>query len=109
MPEFRYEYSISLKKPLKKLGIRRAFTGAAQFSPMTDAKVCIDDVLHKTYIDVNKDGTEAAAVTAVMMKASAVYTRKNVKVYLTRPFVYAIIEKKTGIPLFFGAVNEVTR
>ena len=110
MPEFCYEYSRSLKKPLKKLGIRKAFTGAAQFSGMTDAKVCIDDVLHKTYIDVNKEGTEAAAVTAVMMKATALPDRNKVrKVYLTRPFFYAIIEKKTGIPLFAGAVNEVTR
>ena len=110
MPEFRYEYSRSLKAPLRKLGIRRAFTGAAQFSGMTSAKICIDDIIHKTYIDVNRDGTEAAAVTAVMMKATSIPDRNKVKkVYLTRPFIYAIIEKQTGIPLFIGAVNEVTR
>ena len=110
MPEFKYEYSVSLKKPLVKMGIRQAFGPAADFSKMTDAKIFIDEILHKTCIDVNKDGTEAAAATAVLMKAGAVFTKTEVKkVYLTRPFVYAIIDTKTGIPLFLGAVNEVSK
>lgn len=108
MPEFKYEFSLSLKKTLKKIGIKKAFASSANFSKMADEKVCIDDVLHKTYIDLNKDGTEAAAVTAVLMKASSVYMPEKIKqVYLDRPFVYAIIDVKTGVPLFIGAVQSL--
>ena len=73
MPEFSYEYKVSLKKPLKKMGIKKAFAGGADFSNMTDSSVCIDQVLHKTFIRLDKDGTEAAAVTAVLAKETAVF------------------------------------
>ncbi|MBR2188171.1 MAG: serpin family protein [Eubacterium sp.] len=110
MPEFSYDYSCSMTKPLKKLGIKTAFSGAADFSRMASPSICIDDVLHKTHIELNKDGTEAAAVTAIMMKASAAFPARQPtikKVYLNRPFVYAIIDTETGLPLFIGAVRNL--
>ena len=75
---------------------------------MSGSEIHIDDVLHKTHIDVDESGTEAAAVTAVVMKANAVFPAKPQiikKVYLNRPFVYAIIDTQTGMPLFMGIVN----
>ena len=76
---------------------------------MTDDSVCIDEILHKTYIDVNKNGTEAAAATALIMKESSFLIGQEVKrVYLDRPFVYAIIDVKSGVPLFIGTVNSVS-
>ena len=108
MPEFRYDYSASLVNPLKKMGILSAFTPAADFSKMSSSGICIDDILHKTYIDLNKDGTEAAAVTALIMKNSSIPMKmEEKKVYLNRPFVYAIIDTDTGIPLFIGTLNHV--
>ncbi|MBQ9062787.1 MAG: serpin family protein [Eubacterium sp.] len=109
MPEFKYEYEVSLNKPLKKMGIRRAFQNTADFSNMTDSKIEIDAVLHKTFIDLNKNGTEASAATAIMMKASAAPPEKTSvkKVYLNRPFVYVILDVKSGAPLFIGVVKEV--
>ena len=109
MPEFKYEYEVSLNKPLKKMGIRRAFNGTADFSKMSDSRLKIDAVLHRTFIDLNKYGTEASAATAIMMKASAAKPVKTSvkKVYLTRPFVYAILDVKSGAPLFIGVVKEV--
>ena len=109
MPEFSYEFSASLKKPLQKAGVRIAFTDGADFGKMTDQSVSIDDILHKTYIKLDKDGTEAAAVTAAVMKANSILRpeAKIKKVYLNRPFVYAIIDSESGIPLFLGIVNEV--
>ena len=109
MPQFGYDYSASLVRPLQELGIRTAFTGRADFSKMTASRVRIDDVLHKTHIKVTKDGTEAAAATAVLAKATSILRPDPVtkEVYLDRPFVYAIIDAETGIPLFIGAVYNI--
>ncbi|MBQ2627738.1 MAG: serpin family protein [Eubacterium sp.] len=110
MPEFSYEDSMSLEKPLRRMGLKTAFTARANFSKMANTSLQIDDVLHKTYISVDKNGTEAAAVTAVMMRAMAAPPLQKPeikKVYLNRPFVYAIVEKKTGVPLFLGVVKKV--
>ena len=109
MPEFKYSYSVSLNKPLQKMGMKTSFTRAADFSKMTKNPVCVDEILHKTFIDVNKKGTEAAAVTAVMMKASSAYMPEIEirEVFLDRPFVYAIVDVSSGIPLFLGITNDV--
>ena len=109
MPEFKYEYEKSLKKPFQSLGVKIAFSDKADFSGMTNLPVKIDDILHKTYIDLNKNGTEAAAVTAVLVAETTAYEPEKTikKVYLNRPFVYAIIDTKTGLPLFLGAVNTI--
>ena len=109
MPVFKYEYNVSLANILKKMGIRSAFTDNADFSRMSKEGIHIDDVLHRTYIDVNKTGTEAAAVTAVVMKAnSAPGPKPQIKeVYLDRPFVYGLVDMDTGIPLFLGIVRTV--
>lgn len=95
-------------EPLRVMGIRKAFSDDADFSSMAEPSLCIDEVLHKTHIALNMEGTEAAAVTAVITKATAhidtkKYTHKYV--YLDRPFVYAIIDTKTGLPLFLGTVR----
>ena len=91
------------------MGIRQAFSPKADFSNMSEEPFYVDDILHKTFIRVDKDGTEAAAVTAVMMKASAFFMQREKimkKVYLDRPFVYAIVDTATGIPLFLGVVEK---
>ena len=110
LPEFGYDYEISLTKPLQKLGITLAFSDAADFSQMAAEPVCIDEVLHKTHIELDQNGTEAAAVTAIVMKASSAmdpvkYTIKEV--FLDRPFVYALIDTQTGLPLFLGVLNSL--
>lgn len=110
MPEFKYEYGLSLKNPLKNIGMKQIFTDQADFSAMAKQSLCVDDVLHKTYINLNKEGTEAAAVTAVLVKETAMYDEEKItkKVYLNRPFVYAIIDTESGIPLFIGTVYNLS-
>jgi len=111
IPEFGYEYEISLKKAFKNMGIRKIFSDHANMSVMTDSNVCADQILHKTYISLNKKGTEAAAVTAVVMKSGAIHPPEKITektVYLNRPFVYAIIDTKTGLPLFLGTVRKIS-
>ena len=111
MPEFSYDFSTSLKAPLIRMGIKRAFSkSSSDFSKMSSKGIHIDDVIHKTHIDLTKEGTEAAAVTAITMKANSAGpgSKPTVKkVYLNRPFIYAIIDTKTGIPLFLGVVNKI--
>ena len=91
--------------------MRKAFSELANFSKMTDMPVRIDDVIHKTHIELTKEGTEAAAATAVMVaKNTSVSPRTDriiKKVYLDRPFLYAIIDTKTGVPLFLGVINTL--
>ena len=70
----------------------------------------ISEAIHKTYIDVNEDGTRAAAVTGFLYndKASIVMDKKIYSITFDKPFIYLIREKLTGELLFFGTVYEPT-
>ena len=114
MPEFKYDYDTSLVDSLKSIGITDAFdqntanfSGIAELNP--NENLFINDVIHKTHIELDKDGTKAAAVTGVIVdKASAVYpTKPERNVNLDHPFVYAIIDTQSGIPLFIGTVKTL--
>lgn len=109
MPEFKTEYSVELPKTLIDMGMTDAFdAGKADFSNMVDTNVYISQVIHKTYIDVNRDGTQAAAATAVVMNEAAVeYDPNEHTVICNRPFAYAIVDKATGLPVFLGTVEKV--
>ena len=101
-PKFKMEYEILLNDTLQSLGMTTAFTGAADFSRMSDTSMCIDFVKQKAYVDVNEEGTEAAAVTAIGMKTTAVGPSEPVRFIANRPFVFAIREASTGALLFIG-------
>ncbi len=115
MPEFKYDYNCSLKNTLERMGMKQAFSpGKANFSLMfvpSSLQGNIDKVIHKSHIELDKNGTKAAAVTAVLIKdISAIVPDKKIikkKVYLNRPFVYCIIDTKTGIPLFLGILRDL--
>lgn len=108
MPKFRYSSNMSMKDPLRRIGIRSAFSDSAEFHNMTKADVHADDVLHKTYICLDEEGTEAAAVTAIVMKVNSMYNGRirEKTVYLDRPFIYWIVESSSGLPVFAGIVND---
>ena len=112
IPKFKSEYSTSLKQVLLKMGIEDAFDGQkADFTGIqqkVDANLLIDEVSHKTYIEVDENGTKAAAVSDVgMTEAACELPQEKPKVELTRPFVYAIVDDSTGIPVFLGAVANL--
>lgn len=110
IPEFTYEYSKELKDSLMAMGINRAFSPQGDFTGMEEKnQLYINRVLHKTFIQLDRYGTKAAAVTAVEMKNASVApgTEEIPKVYLDRPFIYAIINTETGLPVFVGVVNNV--
>ncbi|MGL6074384.1 MAG: serpin family protein [Fimbriiglobus sp.] len=103
LPRFKFEAKFSLPEQLQSLGMKKAFKESeADFSGMlTVEKLFITDVIHQAYVDVNEQGTEAAAATAVMMAFTG--RGSQPKVFLAdHPFVFAIRHQETGALLFLG-------
>lgn len=107
MPRFKFGFKTQLNTILKQMGMEQAFTSNADFSRISDEKLFISEVIHKTYIDVNETGTEAAAVTAIVFEVTSAGPGPE-KIYFTvdKPFVFAITEKDTGAILFIGEVQN---
>ena len=114
MPAFQTDYSVEMGGLLQNLGIRTAFTDAADFSRMAAPSpdtpgLKISKVLHKTHIELDENGTKAAAATAVIMeKNTAIIGNSPIELTFDRPFVYALVDTATGIPLFIGEVRTIT-
>ncbi len=110
IPKFEASYKDSLVGELKALGMSDPFDGAkADFSLMTESKskpLVIGEVLHKTFIRVDEKGSEAAAVTSVMIKMTSMPIREELELSFDRPFFYAIIDREAKIPLFMGTMEN---
>ncbi len=104
LPRFEFEFDRSLKEDLKSMGLEIAFTDEADFSGISDIDLLISDVIHKTYIKVNEEGTEAAAVTAVTMDLTSAGPGSVLR--FDRPFLFAITENSSKSILFMGKVSE---
>ena len=105
LPKFKYGFKSLLNDPLIDLGLGIAFTESADFSNITPGGgIFISRVIHQTFIDVNEEGTEAAAATIVEMIETSIpqgpYFRAD------RPFLYVIKENSTGALLFMGKVGK---
>lgn len=105
MPKFKLETMYMMADDLIKMGMPTAF-GAADFSGMDGTKnLYIGAVIHKAYVDVYEEGTEAAAATAVVMKETAIGPSPEPKTFRAdHPFIFIIQEKETGNILFMGRV-----
>ena len=106
MPRMKLEYMNSLVKPLKAMGMTDAFSEKADFSGLSDEKVSISDVIQATFVNVDEEGTEAAAVTVATLDNSVMPMRTST-FYINRPFAYIIREKTTGTILFMGKVRKL--
>lgn len=112
LPKFKVETgNYILNDYLINLGMEKAFLpDEADFSGMTGLReLFISKVVHKAFIEVNEEGTEAAAATAVIMMKSAVNGDGRVVFNADHPFLYLIKHKKTGTILFTGIVNNPTQ
>jgi serpin B len=105
LPKFKYEFKSLLNDPLTNLGLGIAFTESADFSKITPGGgIFISRVIHQTFIDVNEEGTEAAAATIVeMIETSA---PQVLQFRADKPFFYVIKENSTGAFLFMGKVGK---
>jgi serpin B len=108
LPRFRLETAVDLVPALRRLGVTEAFTRGADFSGITGAaRLLIDAVAHKAYVDVDEHGTEAAAATAVTFRPLAAFRAPPpVTMVVDRPFLFAIIHTATGLPLFLGQLSR---
>ena len=104
MPRFEFEFERSLGDDLKEMGLDIAFTDQADFSGISTIALYIADVIHKTYIKVNEEGTEAAAVTGVVMEVTSIHPMNEIR--LDHPFLFAITENSSRSILFAGKVAE---
>lgn len=106
IPRFKIEYTAELKQALTALGMGIAFRGIADFTAMTPLRPAyIWRVRHRTFVEVNEKGTEAAAATSVEMVGKAV-TMDRFEMVVDRPFIIAIRDNNTGAILFLGAITE---
>lgn len=104
LPKFKLESSFDLGGTLQQMGMKDAFSGAADFSGMDGTReLFISAVLHKAFVEVNEEGTEAAAATAVVMKLRSVPAPPR-QFTADRPFLFCIRENTTGTILFIGRV-----
>ena len=110
LPKFKAEFSAELSENLKALGMTDAFDGAnADFTALgtsDEGNIYISCVLHKTFIQVDEEGTKAGAATAVDVttESAALYPHS---VILNRPFVYMIVDLETKLPIFLGALTAL--
>ena len=112
MPEFESDFGIKMNDTLKNLGVTDVFSdAAADLSGIAGqpGDIYVSRVIHKTHIEVDREGTRAAAVTAVTLrtKGAIVGEEEYRTVFCDRPFVYAIVDTETMAPVFIGTVNAV--
>ena len=108
LPRFKAECSYKMEESiLPDMGMVIPFSGLADFSGISDASLMISKVIHKTFVEVNEDGTEAAAVTMVGMVDSAPSPGTIIDYNVNKPFAFAICENSTGIILFIGKMGEI--
>lgn len=111
MPKLNFETSTVLNDMLSNLGLDNIFSSNADFSGIADQNVNVDTILQKTKLELDENGTKAAAVTAVTMEcmSAAVEDEPIIKtVELTRPFAFLIYDRNNDEVLFIGKVMSVS-
>jgi len=112
LPKFELEAELSLMTTLKALGIEQAFNpppgpDTADFTGITEQpELFVSEVLHKAFVAVDEEGTEAAAATAIVMQATAAPVGDLLTLRFDRPFVLLIQDDATGEPIFAGVIED---
>ena len=107
LPRFKVTNKFKLNDVLKEMGMKLAFTDFADFSKISDLPLQISEVIHKTYVTVDEEGTEAAAVTSIGIITTSM---PQIPVFrVDRPFVFVIREKSTGVILFIGKMGSIEK
>ncbi|MEN8905484.1 MAG: serpin family protein [Clostridiales bacterium] len=107
LPKFKMEYGTkSIKKQLRDMGMSSAFSLIADFSGISDNSILVSDVLHKAVIEVDEEGTKAAATTVVIVDPTSV-DKDNF--YANRPFVFLIVDDTTDTILFMGKAADLSK
>lgn len=107
LPKFTLRYQMDLAKTLEQMGMSDAFSGKADFSGMCRAeKLSISNVIHEAFVDVNEEGTEAAAATAVAMARMSMPAGEPVQFVADHAFCFLIRDRQSGATLFMGTLTK---
>ncbi len=107
LPRFKFEYNKQLQNDLTDMGMGIAFSENADFSKINPERdIMISRVIHKTFVEVNEEGTEAAAVTVIEFVGTSIVDEIPEYLNIDRPFLFVIKEKDTGAVMFIGRVNN---
>lgn len=102
LPRFKISSEFDVPRVLQKLGLVLPFSGKADFSNLTDVPVCLSNVFHKAFVEVNEEGTEAAAATAATISVRGISFPQSF--VADHPFLFLIKEDQTDVVLFVGRV-----
>jgi serpin B len=111
LPRFTITWGAnSITEQLKALGLKTVFTDKADLSGITgDKTLDVSDVVHKAFVEVNEEGTEAAAATGVIARATAARMEEPPVFRADRPFVFLILDKASENIVFMGKVADPTK
>ncbi|XP_059187262.1 serpin peptidase inhibitor, clade F (alpha-2 antiplasmin, pigment epithelium derived factor), member 2b [Centropristis striata] len=100
VPKFKLEYAQDLQDVFTKLGLGEMFS-RPNLADMADGPLLVSSVMHKSIMEINEEGAEAAAATTVVISRSS-----NPIFHLTQPFFFALMDDKTQVPIFMGVINN---
>ncbi|CAJ1065210.1 serpin peptidase inhibitor%2C clade F (alpha-2 antiplasmin, pigment epithelium derived factor), member 2b [Xyrichtys novacula] len=100
VPKFKLEYGQELQDVFTKLGLGEMFS-SPNLADMADGPLLVSSVMHKSSMEINEEGAEAAAATTVVISRAS-----NPVFHLTQPFFFALMDEKTQVPIFMGVINN---
>ncbi|XP_011864861.1 PREDICTED: antichymotrypsin-2-like isoform X2 [Vollenhovia emeryi] len=106
LPKFKFEITIDLKDVLRKIGLNTMFQDDADFTRLSSIPLKVSQVLQKIFIEINEEGSEAAAATVAGMRMRRMAVLP-MEFMVDRPFLFVIEHKPSRIPLFFGSVRKI--
>lgn len=107
LPKFDVSDDNTLAEALKLLGVEAAFADTADFSGISNTGLCVDEILQKVRVQVDEQGTKAAAATALMMREMGLMPAEEpVEMNVNRPFTFVISDAETGCVCFAGAIEN---
>uniref|UniRef100_A0A131YV81 Serpin B n=1 Tax=Rhipicephalus appendiculatus TaxID=34631 RepID=A0A131YV81_RHIAP len=110
LPKFKLEQAISLREVLQEMGIKDFFSSDADLSAISEKKkLAASEVVHKAFVEVNEEGTEAAAATALVMVECCMSSLppRTYKFIVDRPFMFVIRSREPDLVLFMGSVRDL--
>ncbi|CAN8009592.1 unnamed protein product, partial [Ixodes pacificus] len=108
LPKFKLEQSIGLKDVLMAMGLKDFFTSLANLSGISATEnLCASDVIHKAFVEVNEEGTEAAAATAIPIMLCCAIFPEVVNFFVDHPFMFLIHSHDPDVVLFMGSIREL--
>ena len=108
LPKWSFRVPVALKPVLTQLGMPTAFSPRANLTGLTSdlPNLSIDNVVHETFIAVDEKGTEAAGATAIIIRPPSI--PQGPQFFADRPFLFVIVDRRNGVPLFIGRVLDPT-